>query len=193
MDRLSTLIALGAALAACDKGGNEPAPSRANGATVAKTAVNVDAFCDKHFAGETGPQMTIPPVVDGTLAASVPTWRWINVWSTWCKPCVDELPRLVRWHEALAARGKVFDLAFVSIDENAADLAEYRTEHPGMPPSPRLADTAKQSEWFTSVGLDAGAPVPIHLFVRPSGRVACARAGAVHETDLPAIEKLLAE
>jgi thiol-disulfide isomerase/thioredoxin len=193
MDRLSTLIALGAALAACDKGGSEPPPSRANGANVAKTAVSVDAFCDKHFAGETGPQMKIPPVVDGTLAASTSTWRWINVWSTWCKPCVDELPRLVRWHEALAARGKTFDLAFISIDENAADLAEYRTEHPGMPASPRLADPAKQTEWYTSVGLDAGAPVPIHLFVRPSGRVACARAGAVHETDLPAIEKLLAE
>jgi thiol-disulfide isomerase/thioredoxin len=197
MDRLSTLtfgIALGAALAACDKGGNEPAPSRANGATVTKTAVSIDAFCDKHFAGETGPKMTIPPVVDGTLAAaSSSTWRWINVWSTWCKPCVDELPRLVRWHDKLAASGKAYDLAFVSVDEDPADLAAYRTEHPGMPASPRLAEPAKQSDWYKAVGLDAGAPVPIHLFVRPSGRVACARAGAVHETDLPAIEKLLAE
>jgi thiol-disulfide isomerase/thioredoxin len=193
MDRLSTLIALGTVLAACEKQSSEPPPSRTNASKVTTSEVTVEELCDKHFAGDTGPLLKLPPLVDGAIAPTSTTWRWINIWATWCKPCVEEMPRLVRWRDKLAAGGKPVDLAFISIDEDPADVADYRTEHPQAPPSPRLAVPGKQSELYTSVGLDAGAPVPIHVFVRPSGHVACARAGSVRDRDLPAIEKLLAQ
>ena len=194
MDRLSTLIALGAALTACEsKQSGEPPPSRTNVSKVATSEVSVEELCDKHFAGDTGPLLKLPPLVEGAIAPSSTTWRWINVWATWCKPCVEEMPRLVRWRDKLGTSGKPVDLAFISVDEDPADLASHRTDHPDTPPSPRLAEPAKQTEFYTSVGLDAAAPVPIHIFVRPSGHVACARAGSVRDRDLPAIEKLLAE
>jgi thiol-disulfide isomerase/thioredoxin len=193
MDRLSTLIAFVAMLAGCESKGGEPPPSRANVGNVAKTTVSVEELCDTYYKGDTGPLLTLPAVVDGTVAPSAGTWRWINIWSTWCKPCVEELPRLVRWRETFAAAGTKVDLAFISIDEDPKDLAEFRTENPGTPPSPRVADVAKQGAWYTSVGLDAAAPVPVHVFVRPSGHVACARAGGIRDRDLPAVQKLLAE
>ena len=59
--------------------------------------------------------------------------------------------------------------------------------------STRLADPDKQGDWYVSLGLDAGAPVPIHVFVEPSGHVRCARAGGVREGDFAAIEKLFSE
>jgi thiol-disulfide isomerase/thioredoxin len=193
MDRLSTLIAVAAVLAGCEsKQAGEP-PSRANVGTVAKTTVSVEELCDRYFPGDTGPLLKLPAVVDGTVTPTATTWRWINIWSTWCKPCVEEIPRLVRWRDTFARAGTQIDLAFISIDEDAKDLAEYRTEHPEMPPSPRIADAAKQGDWYTSVGLDAAAPVPVHVFVRPSGHVACARAGGIRDRDLPAVEKLLAK
>jgi thiol-disulfide isomerase/thioredoxin len=191
MDRLPTLIVLAAALAACDSKRGEPPASRADVSKTVTSTVSVEELCDKHFVGDTGPLLTLPPVVDGTLAPPSGKWQWINVWSTWCKPCVDELPRLVRWHDELAARGKPFDLAFISIDADPADLAAFRKDFPATPPSPRLPDPATQSAWYQSVGLDASAPVPIHVFVRPSGHVACVRAGGVRDRDRPAIEKLL--
>ena len=193
MDRLSALITLVAAssLLACDGGKKEqPVAGRTDTTKVAQKAVSTDAFCDVHFAGTAGPTFTVPPLVGGTLAPTAPTWRWINVWATWCKPCVEEMPRLAKWREKLGAS---YELAFISIDENDADVAAFRKAHPDAPASPRLADPAKQGEWLVSLGLDSGAPVPIHIFVGPQGHVRCARAGGVREQDFAAIQKLLAE
>jgi thiol-disulfide isomerase/thioredoxin len=38
----------------------------------------------------------------------------VNVWATWCAPCVEEFPDLVRLHEAYADRG--LDVVVLSID-----------------------------------------------------------------------------
>lgn len=194
MDRLSTLIIV-VAVAGCEsKPSSEAAPTRANVAKTAPTnAASVEAFCDVHFPPGKGPAFQLPPLVDGALPATTASWRWINVWATWCKPCVEEMPRLVSWRDRLAATGKPFELAFISVDEDAAALAAHRTAHPETPPSPRLADPAKQAAWYAAVGLDASAPIPIHIFVDASGLVRCARAGGVRERDFAAIERLLRE
>jgi thiol-disulfide isomerase/thioredoxin len=44
----------------------------------------------------------------------------LNVWATWCGPCLKEIPDLVAIEKELAARG--FVLVGISVDE-AADLA----------------------------------------------------------------------
>ncbi len=193
MDRLSALIVVAAVVVAswgCDSKKEQPLPGRADTTKVAAKQVSTEAFCDVMFPGTTGPKFTVPALVGGSLAASAPTWRWINVWGTWCKPCVEEMPRLLKWREKLGAK---YELSFISVDENEADMAEFHKEHPDTPLSPRFAEPAKQGDWYVSLGLDAGAPVPIHIFVEPSGHVRCARAGSVREQDLPAIEKLLSE
>lgn len=189
MDRLSALI-IAAALFGCDSKKQEPLAGRADTTKVVTRTVSTEAFCDVRFPGTTGPKLTIPALVGGELAPSAPSWRWINVWATWCKPCVEELPRLAKWREKLGGR---YELAFISVDENEADLAEFRKAHPDAPASPRLADPEKQGDWYAALGLDAGAPVPIHVFVEPSGHVRCARAGGVREQDFAAVEKLFSE
>jgi thiol-disulfide isomerase/thioredoxin len=191
MDRLSALIAL-TALVACDSKKEEP-QSRVNTTKVAQKTVDTAAFCDVQFSGTSGPKLTIPPLTGGALAASTGTWRWINIWATWCKPCVEEMPRLAKWRERLGASGKSYELAFVSVDENEADLVEFRKANPSAPASPRLADPAKQADWYVALGLDGGAPVPIHVFVEPSGHIRCARAGGVREQDFAAVEKVLSQ
>lgn len=190
MDRLSALI-IAVALVGCEEhGGEHPVAGRTDTTKVAQKAVSTDAFCDVQFAGTSGPMFTVPPLTGGTVAASAPGWRWINVWATWCKPCVEEMARLATWRTKLGAS---YELAFISIDDNEADLAAFRQEHANAPAPVRLASTAKQAEWLASLGLDGGAPVPIHIFVEPHGHVRCARAGGVRETDFAAIQKLLAE
>jgi hypothetical protein len=47
------------------------------------------------------------------------------------------------------------------------------------------------SAFFQSAGLDAAAPIPIHVFVDPQQRVRCARAGAVHDDDYAAVVAIL--
>lgn len=190
MDRLYALAVV-AALAACE-GKKEAPQSRVNTTKVAQKTVDTAAFCDVEFSGTSGPKLTIPALVGGTLPESTGTWRWINVWATWCKPCVEEMPRLAKWREQLGAKGVKYALEFVSVDEDEADLVTFRKDHPEAPASPRLAEPDKQADWYVAVGLDGGAPVPIHIFVEPSGHVRCARAGGVREQDFAAIEKLFA-
>ena len=195
MDRLSTVIttALAASAAACGPSGTGgPAPSRSRvDAVQAAAPVQLDPkeFCEAWHEPDAAPALALPKL-RGEAPATSGRSRWINVWATWCKPCVEEMPRLAKWREKLGGK---YELSFVSVDENEADLAAFRKDHPDTPASPRLAEPAKQADWYVSLGLDGGAPVPIHIFVEPSGHVRCARAGGVREQDFAAIEKLFSQ
>jgi thiol-disulfide isomerase/thioredoxin len=170
-------------------------PSRVNASkTGAQKGASVEAFCDVQFPPGKGPLVQWPALAGGAGAPASPAaWRWINVWATWCKPCVEEMPRLRAWQEKRIGAGKPYDLVFVSVDESDAEVAEFRKAHPDAPPTLRLADPAKMGAWFRDLGLTGDPPIPIHVFVDTTNRVRCARAGGVRETDHPVVEKLLSE
>ncbi len=192
MDRLSALIAL-AALGSCEESkSGEPPPSRVNGAKTTKAqGATTDAFCDVRAGADTAKPFAWPSLAEAAPPAAS-GWRWINVWATWCKPCVEEMPRLAKWKPKLEAAGKKVDLQFVSVDESADDVGAFRKAHPDTPASLRLADSKTQETWFAQLGL-TGSTIPIHVFVDPQGRVRCVRAGGVRDQDYGAIEKLLGE
>jgi len=195
MDRLSAVIAA-LALAACGK--SDPAsqnlPSRAEGAKVnAGQKASTDAFCDFHKKDDSGPMLELPALGEYKVTSKPGSWTWLNVWATWCKPCVDEMPHLADWQHKLESGGKKVDLEFISIDETDDQVAAYQKLHHDPPHTARIADQNAKETWFKQLGLDAGAPIPIHVFVSPTGHIRCARAGSVREQDVPAIELLLAE
>ena len=197
MHRLFAATLAAAALLACDskadKSAAEP-PSRTDGAKVnVGQAVTTEAFCDRHATDDRGAAFRWPELAAGSVAPEPPTtWRWVNVWATWCKPCIEEMPRLIAWRDKLAQAGKRVELTFVSVDDADADVAAFRKAHPDTPPSIRVASADHRAAWLKGLGLDDGA-IPIHLFVSPANRLRCARAGGIREKDFSAIEKLLAE
>ena len=198
MDRLPTLIAiaLALALAACESKTDKPVEpaARTNGAKVnTAQAVTTEAFCDHHATDERGAAFHWPELAAGHAAPPASkTWRWVNLWATWCKPCIEEMPRLIAWRDKLAAAGKKVELSFVSVDDSDADVAAFRKEHPDTPPSIRVASADKRTAWLKGMGLDDGA-IPIQLFVSPANRLRCARAGGIRDKDYPVVEKLLTE
>ena len=186
-----------AAGAACEERkqpeGGDP-PSRVNASkTAARRGGGTESFCDALFPAGKGPALQWPEMSGGAASPSAMGRRWVNVWATWCKPCLEELPRLRAWHDRLTTAGKRFELTFVSIDDSDATIAEFRQLHPEAPPSMRVADPTKNGAWFTQLGLMDNPPIPLHIFTDPAGRIRCARAGAVQEQDYDAIEKLLGE
>jgi len=202
MDRLPTLISTltAAALAAvatpgCN-GKSEPAappPSRTDGAKVATPqGASTESFCDVHATDDSGAVFRWPEIAGGPPPPATTSWRWVNVWATWCKPCIAEMPRLAAWRDKLAAAGKRVELTFLSVDDDDADVVAFRKDHPDAPPSIRVASNDQRMAWLRSLHLSDGA-IPIHLFVSPANRLRCARAGEVRDQDRGVVEKLLAE
>lgn len=196
MDRLPTLTLVAIALLGCESKADKPAaepPSRTNGAKVnSGQAVTTDAFCDRHATDDRGAAFRWPELAAGTAPAAPTTWRWVNVWATWCKPCIEEMPRLIAWRDKLASAGKRIELAFVSVDDSDAEVDAFRKAHPDTPPSIRIAGADKRASWLKEAGLDDGA-IPIQMFVSPANRLRCARAGGIRDKDYPVVEKLLTE
>lgn len=192
--RSIALALLALALAAC--GGEEATitpetaapPSRVE-AVAAREEDPARRFCDVAAPLGEGRALELP-ALEGP---SAPTsgWRWVNVWATWCPPCVEEMPRIVEWRSRLAAEGAAIEPYFVSVDASADDVTRWRASHPDAPPSARLTDPGALSSFFASLGLDAATSIPIHALVDPTGHVRCVRAGAVAERDYATVRAIV--
>jgi thiol-disulfide isomerase/thioredoxin len=131
------------------------------------------------------------PTLDGPPMARDTGWTWVNLWATWCEPCVEEMPMLVQWQARLAKEGVNVALQFLSVDASADDVTKWRAAHPTAPPSMRFAKFSDLGGWLESVGLDASAVIPIHLFVDPDQKVRCVRMGAIGEPEYGAVKQVL--
>ncbi|HUS63437.1 MAG TPA: TlpA disulfide reductase family protein [Kofleriaceae bacterium] len=197
MDRLHALVALAVLAAGCEKsgGGGEPSTDEGTGRvnaveTVQKKPVTVAEFCDVHADAASAPVIAWPALAPGQTAPAKGTWRWVNLWATWCHPCVEEMPLLARWREALGAQGVKYDNVFLSVDESEELITRFRASHPQTPASLRIASADALPDWLTALGVP-GAPIPVHIFLDPEDRVRCVRAGAVKESDQPAVKSVL--
>jgi hypothetical protein len=100
------------------------------------------------------------------------------------------MPMLVEWRDRMRGDGVDVELVFVSADETDEEVATFRQEHQALPESVRIADRSTLGEWAATVGLDAGATLPIHLLGDARGNVRCARTGAVRERDYETVKTI---
>ena len=201
MDRLHALALVLALAAGCKKEGGEEKgkpveeeTGRVNAVeTVQKKAVSTEEFCDvlPKTPADAKPVL-LPPLAGGQAPAAASGWRWINVWATWCHPCIEEMPLLTSWQKQLAGEGLKVELLFISADDSDAEIDAWRKQHPQTPASLRIdkPETALPT-WLGAIGIGENAPIPVHMLVDPAGKVRCVRAGQVKESDLPAVRSLL--
>lgn len=204
MDRLHPVKVGAAALlaivasAGCEKSGEKQQPPDTGGRVDAVQSarpvkqVSLEEFCDVRAASkDAAPALAMPPLAGGQTAPGKGTWRWVNLWATWCKPCIEEMPQLVAWHKELAGADTPFDLVFVSVDDSDEVVARFRERHPDTPASLRLSEADSLPKWLAAIGLGESAPIPVHVFVDPDDKVRCVRAGSVKEKDLSAVKAVL--
>jgi cytochrome c biogenesis protein CcmG/thiol:disulfide interchange protein DsbE len=122
------------------------------------------------------------------------TWRMaehrgqvvlVNFWATWCEPCWEETPGLIRLSQDLRPKGLA--VVGVALDESGRGkvqkfVDEFHVSYPVVMP-----ERMSQMEY----GLEG---LPTTILVDKQGRVAKTYVGAVRERDFKTdIESLLAE
>lgn len=105
----------------------------------------------------------------------------VNFWATWCVPCRNEIPALIRTQAKYADKG--VQLVGIGID-NAAKIIDYATE---MKIDYMLLTGGKEIlDMTTALGNAAGA-LPFTIVLDRSGKVAFVHTGALTDASLDAV------
>lgn len=173
------------------------APSRFASVKRDGAAKGASTFCEKQWpVGEGGKRFSAPaerpiPGMAAGTPAKAGAWRWVNLWATWCHPCVEEMGLLARWRDSLTADGVNIDFELWSIDDEEAALTGWlaKTKLPGR--ARWLRTQEDLAPFLEGIGADAASAIPIHALVDGNGNLRCLRVGAVHDEDYGAVKAFL--
>lgn len=191
----STLAAIGgmiAALVACGEqpSNSPPAPEgRVNAVMATGKNASFADLCD--LAPEPAKAFAWPELTAAPPQPTTARYRWVNVWATWCKPCIEELPLLTRTFREWKTQGHDVELTLLSVDADAEAAKKFIAERPGTPASLQLKDATTATDWLTSVGLASGGAIPVHTVLDPQGALVCARQGGVTQPHLDRFKQVL--
>ncbi len=188
---VGTLFCIG-----CNKRSDEVGQVRSRVDRVASTMNTAKAsaeLCDVH-GNEAAklPAFQWPPLAEKErVADTTGEWQWVNVWATWCKPCVEELPLIQKWAAEFNAKGTPVQLSLLSVDAGEAEVMKFWSKHPNLPTSLRIREPDDLKAWLGSLGLPEDASIPLHVFVNKAGQPRCVRAGSISDSNKPALERVL--
>ncbi len=186
---MKALLALLLLVGCGDDAPRASAPSRVVAVQARESTRTAEAFCDFFPTAEQARPFAMPELAE--RVATDDGWRWVNVWATWCAPCVEEIPTLVEWEGRLAREGAPIDLVLVSVDESAEIVASFRERVRGVPETARVADPDAVGDWLGGLGMEGAPTLPVQILVDPRNRTRCIRSGAVGEEDYAAVKRLV--
>jgi thiol-disulfide isomerase/thioredoxin len=159
-------------------------------------------FLYLYFLGPRGPGSA--PVLEGTALSRPAAYDWmlrdldgtpvsfaqyrgktvfLNIWATWCPPCVAELPSITQ----LARTPALKDVAFVcvSIDDDAAAVRRF-VNGKDWPMTVLHLGSAELPAVFTTRG------IPATFLIAPDGQVAASVVGSA-DWDDPSVVSFLSD
>lgn len=102
----------------------------------------------------------------------------INVWATWCAPCVAELPEFVTMNRMY--RGRPFQLVTLCMDEpDKKDAALTVLKDKKVAGTNYLVHTKDRDKFADALDKDWPGPVPYTLIVEPGGKVIYRKSGSI--------------
>ncbi len=104
------------------------------------------------------------------LTQASENYRLVNVWATWCIPCVEEMGELVTIHRMY--RKRHFELITVSADEkDARDKALRVLQAKHCSATNYILDAQNRDDLFDAVDPEWKGAVPYTLLISPEGKV----------------------
>ena len=102
----------------------------------------------------------------------------INVWATWCGPCVAELPEFVAMNRMY--RGREFRLVTISLDDpEKRDEALKVLKETHVSGTNFLMTTEDRDKFADALDKQWPGPIPYTLVIAPGGKVLYRKAGAI--------------
>ncbi|MBN1417040.1 MAG: redoxin domain-containing protein [Bacteroidales bacterium] len=124
--------------------------------------------------------------------------RLINVWATWCSPCVSEFPDLISISQRLGNRP--FEMVTISMDnpEKQSQVIKFLEDHEAVPPNAlkrRLDKEGRKTLNFIYTGASTDAiiealdaewqgPLPYSILIAPGGKIIYRHNGPVDPLEL---------
>ncbi|MFK7734401.1 MAG: redoxin domain-containing protein [Pirellulaceae bacterium] len=111
-----------------------------------------------------------PDELKKKLTSKSENYRLVNVWATWCIPCVEELEEFTTLHRMY--RNRHFELITVSADELSAMKAAKKvlaSKH--LSASNFILDADSRDELFEAVDPEWEGAVPYTCLISPEGKV----------------------
>ena len=178
-----------AVLGGCDRQSGKDAQPAASAATSESTAQPAATF-ERSHKGSRLPDMTFTDTAGKPVRLATLTGKplLVNLWATWCAPCVAELPTL----DALAgARGDTLRVLAISQDMGEGDKAAAHVkdfwDRKGLPHiQPVLDPQGEASSQYQATTL------PTTIYYDAQGREVWRLVGG-HDWASPDTQKLLAE
>ncbi len=178
----------------------EPVRTRVEAVTSDKPKTSATNWCDVYYPANAAPRLELPavvPVAGATKPTTLPSDRfvWLNLWATWCKPCLRELPLVLGFGRQLQSDGVALENWFVSLDDNPDDVTEYLSRYPefGREHSYRVRQPDRIAEWLQRYRLPADTSIPVSMLIMPGGNVRCIRTGSIHEGDYALIRSVFGQ
>jgi peroxiredoxin len=107
----------------------------------------------------------------------------VNLWATWCGPCVAELPELVTMNRMY--RGRKFRLVTISLDEPDQKSEALRVLREKHVAATNYIYTGEDRDKFAeAIDKEWPGPVPYTIVIAPGGRVLYRKAGAFEPLEL---------
>jgi thiol-disulfide isomerase/thioredoxin len=114
--------------------------------------------------------------------ATLERWRGkvvvVNFWASWCPPCREEIPGLIRIQEKLAANGlQVVGIAVDSVDKSRQAAIEMAISYPVLVAEVQIIDVTRR------LGNRAGG-LPFTVVLDREGRLVTTHLGLLSEAQL---------
>ena len=160
---LSLTCAIALLAGACDRQSTEPAQQQENSAEA--NAEELTGTLDRTHAGAALPEVTVtdPAGTKLNLAEASGKPILLNLWATWCAPCVVEMPML----DAIAGEmGDRLRVVTVSEDMKGAEVVVPFFEQKGFANLPHWMDP----EMDLAFGFGGGASLPLTVLYDAEGK-----------------------
>jgi peroxiredoxin len=102
----------------------------------------------------------------------------VNLWATWCGPCVAELPELVKMNRMY--RGRKFQLVTISLDDfSKRDDALRVLKDNHVSATNVILSSDDRDKFAEALDQEWPGPVPYTLVIAPGGKIVYRKTGAI--------------